>query len=69
MNFLQDLISLINQCDDLPPECFDGTGACTCQSFLTLFFLIIGVLGAVGVLSLVRMLPSKSAVKDGVEGS
>lgn len=52
---LLSLLSWINQCDDLPPQCYDGTWACTCQSFLTPFILII-IIGIAGfVLMLVRV--------------
>jgi len=45
----------IDQCDDLPPQCYDGTWMCTCQSFLQPL-LIVGVV-ALGtfVLTIVRV--------------
>ncbi len=52
---IDEILSFVDQCDDLPSECFDGTLACTCQSFLMPFFLLITVVGAVGILSVVRM--------------
>lgn len=54
MNF-NDIISFIDQCDDMPPQCFDGTWMCTCQSFLMPVLLggIVGV--SVLVLTIVRM--------------
>ena len=47
--------SWINQCDDLPIECYNATALCTCQSFLAPFFLsaLIGV--AVFILMIIRV--------------
>ena len=48
-------LNWINQCEDLPPQCYDGTWACTCESFLIPFFLFIMIGIAVFVLMIVRV--------------
>lgn len=55
IDWIISFLSWINQCDDMPPQCYDGTWACTCQSFLVPFFVFLFVLGAVGILTLLRV--------------
>jgi len=48
-------LSWINQCDDLPPECYAETSLCTCESFLVPFFLFGMVAVALFVLTMIRV--------------
>lgn len=72
---LLSFFSWINQCDNLPPQCYDGTWACTCESFLIpfIFFMVVGI--AIFVLMLVRVFfgtirePERKETQSTADGS